>query len=71
MSTKVWPNDDLTPTVKAIYDAQKAAGKSDLEFMTLTTANVGLLGHPDIHSHEDMAKAIRPVVGRLGRWLSR
>ena len=71
LSTKVWPNDDLTPTVKAIYDAQKAAGKSDLEFMTLTTANVGLLGHPDIHSHEDMAKAIRPLIGRLGRWLSR
>ena len=71
LSTKVWPNDDLTPTVKAIYDAQKAAGKSDLEFMTLTTANVGLLGHPDIHSHEDMAKAVRPLIGRLGRWLSR
>lgn len=71
LSTKVWPNDDLTPTVKAIYDAQRAAGKSDLEFMTLTTANVGLLGHPDIHSHEDMTKAIRSVVGRLGRWLSR
>ena len=71
LSTKVWPNDDLTPTVKAIYDAEIAAGKTDLEFMTLTTANVGLLGHPDIHSHEDMAKTIRSAIGRLGRWLSR
>ena len=71
LSTKVWPNDDLTPTVKSIYDAEVAAGKRDLEFMTLQTANVALLGHPDIHSHEDMAKAIRSLVGRLGRWLSR
>ena len=71
LSTKVWPNDDLTPTVKAVYDAQIAKGHKDLEFLTLQTSNVGLLGHPDIHSHEDMAKTIRPVIGRLGKWLSR
>ena len=71
LSTKVWPNDDLTPTVKSIYDAEVAAGKRDVEFMVLQTANVGLLGHPDIHSHEDMVKAIRSIVGRLGGWLSR
>ena len=71
LSTKVWPNDDLTPTVRAVYDAEISAGKTDLEFMVLQTSNVGLLGHPDTHAHEEMARAIRPVVGRLGGWLSR
>ena len=71
VSTRVWPNDDLTPTVKSIYDAEIANGKSDVEFVTLQTSNVGLLGHPDTHSHEEMAKALRPIIGRLGGWLSR
>ena len=71
VSTKVWPNDDLTPTVKSIYDSEIANGKRDVEFVTLQTANVGLLGHPDIHSHEEMAKVLRPIIGRLGGWLSR
>lgn len=71
VSTKVWPNDDLTPTVKSIYDSEIANGKRDVEFVALQTANVGLLGHPDIHSHEEMAKVLRPIIGRLGGWLSR
>lgn len=71
VSTKVWPNDDLTPTVKAVYDAEIAAGRKDLEFVTLQTDNTALLGHPNLHSHQDMAQTLRPIVGRLGRWLSR
>lgn len=71
LSTRVWPNDDLTPTVRAIYEAEIAAGRRDLEFMALQTSNVGLLGHPDTHSHEEMARTIRSSVGRLGGWLSR
>lgn len=71
VSTKIWPNDDLTPTVKAVYDAEIAAGRKDLEFVTVQTDNTALLGHPNLHSHQDMAQTLRPIVGRLGKWLSR
>ncbi|MBO7059583.1 GDSL-type esterase/lipase family protein [Fibrobacter sp.] len=71
VSTKIWPNDDLTPTVKAIYDAQVASGRSDLEFLAIQTENTALLGHPSVHSHQDMANKMRPIVARLGKWLSR
>ncbi len=71
LSTKVWPNDDLTPTVQAIYDEQIAQGHRDVEFKVLQTENVGLLGHPDVRAHQEMANTIRPIVARLGGWLSR
>ena len=71
LSTKVWPNDDLTPTIQEIYDEQVAAGRKDLEFKVLQTENVGLLGHPDVRAHQEMANIIRPIMGRLGGWLSR
>lgn len=71
VSTKVWPNDDLTPTVKSIYESQLATGKKDLEFIEVRTDNVALHGHPDEHSQAELARTLRPVVGKLGRWLSR
>lgn len=71
VSTKIWPNDDLTPTVKAVYDAEIASGHSDLEFLTLQTENSALLGHPSVHSHVEMANTMRPIVARLAKWLSR
>ena len=71
LSTKVWPNDDLTPTVQEIYDEQVASGHKDLEFKALLTENVGLLGHPDVRAHQEMANTIRPIIGRLGGWLGR
>ena len=71
LSTRVWPNDDLTPVVQEIYDEQLALGNRDLEFLTLQTDNVGLLGHPDVRSHQEIANTIRPIVARLGGWLSR
>lgn len=71
LSTKVWPNDDLTPAVQAVYDEQVAQGHKDLEFKVLLTENVGLLGHPDVRAHQEMANSIRPIIGRLGGWLSR
>lgn len=71
LSTKVWPNDDLTPTVSEIYEEQLAAGHKDVEFKTLLTDNVGLLGHPDARAHQEMANTIRPILGRLGGWLGR
>ena len=71
VSTKIWPNDDLGSTVKAVYDAEIAAGHIDLEYKHVLTSNVGLLGHPDIHSQEELATTLRPIIARLGRWLSR
>lgn len=71
VSTKVWPNDDLTPTVKEIFDAQIASGRSDLEFLTVKTENQALLGHPTVRSHQEMANTMRPIVARLAKWLSR
>lgn len=71
VSTKVWPNDDMTPTVKAVYDSQKALGKSDLEFVEVHTENTALHGHPSEHSQAELAQKLRPIIGRLGGWLSR
>ena len=71
VSTKVWPNDDLTPTVKKIYEAERDAGHGDVEFVSILTENTALLGHPSIHSHVDMAQNMRQTIGRLGKWLSR
>lgn len=67
VSTKIWPNDDLTPTVKAVYDNQIASGFNDLEFLVLKTENTALLGHPSEHSHVEMANTIRPIIARLDR----
>ena len=71
LSTKIWPNDDLGPTVKEIYDAEIAAGHKDLEYKHVYTSNVALHGHPDTHSQEELANTLRPIIARLGRWLSR
>ncbi len=71
VSTKIWPNDDLTPTVKAIYDAERAAGHEDLEFVEVRTENTALHGHPCARSQVELANTLRPIVGRLGKWMSR
>lgn len=71
VSTKVWPNDDLTPTVKAVYDAQVASGHKDLEFLNVKTENLALLGHPTVRSHQDLANTMRPIIARLAKWMSR
>lgn len=71
VSTKIWPNDDLTPTVKSVYDAEIAQGHQDLEFLEVHTTNEGLHGHPTERSQVDLANTIRPIVGRLGKWMSR
>lgn len=71
VSTKIWPNNDLTPTVKTIFDAEKASGHSDLEFVEVFTENTALHGHPSEHSQVELANTLRPIIGRLGKWMSR
>ena len=71
LSTKVWPNDDLTPTVKAIFEEQKANKYDDIEFLEVHTENTALHGHPNENSQKELANTIRPIIGRLVRWLAR
>lgn len=71
VSTKIWPNDDLTPTVKAIYQSELDAGRKDVEFVEVHTENGALHGHPTEHSQADLARTLRPYVAKLGGWLSR
>ena len=71
VSTKIWPNDDLTPTVKSIYESEIASGKKDLEFVEVHTENTALHGHPSEHSQTELAQKLRPIVGRIAHWLSR
>jgi len=71
VATKVWPNDDLIPTVKAIYQAEVDAGRKDVEFVEVHTENTALHGHPSEHSQADLARTLRPYVAKLGGWLSR
>lgn len=71
LSTKVWPNDELTPRIQAIIQSQKASGHKDIEFQILATENTALDGHPNEFSHQNIANQIRPLIARLGKWLRR
>ncbi len=71
LATRVWPTDSMTTNVKAVYDNEIKRGHKDVTFMEVYTENTALDGHPGIHAHEKLANEIRPVVGRLGKWLSR
>ena len=71
VSTKTWPNDALTPVVERIYEDQRAAGHDDLVYKVVYTDNTALHGHPNEMSQKELANTLRPIVGRLGGWLSR
>ena len=71
VSTKTWPNDSLTPVVESIYEEQRAAGRTDLEYKVVYTENTALHGHPSEMSQKQLASTLRPIIGRLGGWLSR
>lgn len=71
VSTKIWPNDDLTPVVKSIYQAELDDGRKDVDFVEVHTENAALHGHPTEHSQADLARTLRPYVAKLGGWLSR
>ncbi len=71
VSTKTWPNDALTPVVEDIYKSQTEAGHNDLMYKVVYTDNTALHGHPNEMSQKELANTLRPLVGRLGGWLSR
>ena len=71
VSTKTWPNDSLTPVVEEIYKSQVDAGHKDLMYKLVYTENTALHGHPSENSQKELANTLRPLVGRLGGWLSR
>jgi lysophospholipase L1-like esterase len=71
VATKTWPNDDLGPVVEGIYKDQVTAGKNDLLYKFVYTENTALHGHPSEVSQKELANTLRPLVARLGGWLSR
>ena len=71
VSTKTWPNDALTPVVEEIYKEQTETGHKDLLYKLVYTDNTALHGHPNEMSQKELANTLRPIVGRLGGWLSR
>lgn len=71
LSTRVYPQDLLTPRVQNVLKMQKAKGFKDLTHMVLQTENTALDGHPNLFSHQNIANQIRPTLARLGKWLSR
>ncbi|MCF0215015.1 MAG: hypothetical protein HUK21_00900 [Fibrobacteraceae bacterium] len=71
LATKVWPNDDLIAAVEDVYKSQVEGGYRDLEFQVVYTDNTALHGHPNEMSQKELANTLKPIIGRLGRWLSR
>ena len=71
VSTRTWPNDSLTPVVESIYESERAAGHDDLLYKVVYTENSALHGHPSENSQKELANTLRPLVARLGGWLSR
>lgn len=71
VSTKIWPNDDLTPTVKTVFKSEWDEGRRDLEFIEVHTENSALHGHPTEQSQAELARTLGPIVGKLGGWLLR
>ena len=68
VSTKIWPNDDLTPVVQSIFEEENTAGNEDIEFVEVHTENKGLHGHPTARSQQGIASTLHPIVQRLGNW---
>jgi len=71
VATRTWPNDDLGGVVEGIYKDQVAAGHKDLVYKFVYTENTALHGHPSENSQKELANTLRPLVARLGGWLSR
>ena len=71
VATKTWPNDDLGSVVESIYNEQLAAGRNDVVYKFVYTENTALHGHPSEVSQKELANTLRPLVARLGGWLSR
>jgi len=71
LATHVWPSDEMIPRVQTVFNNEIKNGHKDVTFMTVSTENTALDGHPSIHAHKNLANELRPVIGRLGKWLSR
>lgn len=71
VSTKIWPEDSLTPHVKAVFEHEKSEGHNDVEFLVVSSHNSALDGHPDVRSQKAMSDKIAPIVARLAGWPSK
>ena len=71
LATHVWPLDEMIPRVQTVFNNEIKNGHKDVTFMVVSTENTALDGHPSLHAHKNLANELRPVIGRLGKWLSR
>jgi len=68
-ATSVWPTEMLIPRVKAIVAAQ--AKHQDTQYFEYGAEKTGLWWHPDVNDHQNITRALRPMVAKAGGWLSR
>ncbi len=71
VSTKIWPEDSLTPRVKAIFEHEKAEGRTDVDFTVVSSRNTALDGHPGVRAQKAMSDKIAPLIARLAGWTSK
>ncbi|MBN1760959.1 MAG: hypothetical protein JW863_21710 [Chitinispirillaceae bacterium] len=67
-ATKVWPDDNLIPRVKAIVERQGTAGHQDVKYFEYHTENGALYGHPHIYDHQKVSRELIPVMAEVTGW---
>lgn len=70
-ATQVWPNDQLLPAIRKLALLEKGRGKEDVFVFEYGGEKTGLWWHPDVRDHQNIARELRPIVARLGGWMSR
>lgn len=70
-ATKVWPRDELKNLVKSVVEQESALGNTDVTFFEYGSENTGLHWHPSSPDHQNIARSLRNVVAKVGRWMSR
>jgi len=70
-ATAVWPNDQLLVHVPSIVASEHARGHDDVTLFEYRAEKSGLWWHPSVRDHQNIARELRPVVARVGGWMSR
>jgi len=70
-ATKVWPRDELKDRVKAVVQKEIDQGRADVQYFEYGSENQGLWFHPSTTDHQTIARSLRPIVAKAGRWMSR
>ena len=70
-ATAVWPTNALIPHIQSIVASQRTTGHLDVTYFEYGAEKTGLWWHPDVHDHAEIARQLRPLVARLGGWMTR